>query len=446
MSDAALRCPYLFRRRRGGPRHAPSPIAQEGGAALRWQPGVEVASGEAHRGPWRMNESDFRYVDDPAVAINDAGAVGVVWADQAAQDIFFQLFEPDGTARLPEAVNVSASPEIFSWLPKMAISPDDPDRIYILWQEIVFSGGSHGGEIFFARSIDGGRSFSAPINLSDTPAGAGKGRLTRDFWHNGSHDLTLGANGEIYAVWSEYEGALRFSRSEDGGESFSEPLHLAGSFAEPARAPSLAAGAGGDLHLAWTVGEDRGGDVYLARSLDGGRTFGPHRKVAPGDGHAEGPKIAVDAAGTLHLVYAESPRGPLDRYHILYTRKAAGVDDVEAPRRIAGPQGRWQSANFPEVGLGAEGEIYVIWELFSQPVAFPEGLGFTVSVDGGQRFAPSGTIPGSADAALGTGGGRQGLLMQKLAANSRGEVAVVHSTFLEGERSHVWLFRAQRPR
>ena len=36
---------------------------------------IEIASGGAFRGPWRMNESEFHYVDDPTVAISEQGHV-----------------------------------------------------------------------------------------------------------------------------------------------------------------------------------------------------------------------------------------------------------------------------------------------------------------------------------------------------------------------------------
>jgi hypothetical protein len=49
---------------------------------------IEVAAGNAHRGPWRMNDSEFDYVDDPTVAMTNDGYVGVAWADQARQNIF----------------------------------------------------------------------------------------------------------------------------------------------------------------------------------------------------------------------------------------------------------------------------------------------------------------------------------------------------------------------
>lgn len=167
----------------------PSPVLYAKMRTLTWQERILTASGGGYQGPWRMNASVYDYVDDPAAAIDEQGSIGVVWADQARKDLFFQRFSPDGRPQLPEAVNVSNTPAIFSWLPNLVMTSGDPQDIYVLWQEIIFSGGSHGGDILFARSTDGGRTFRAPLNLSNDLAGSGKGRLTKDYWHNGSLDL-----------------------------------------------------------------------------------------------------------------------------------------------------------------------------------------------------------------------------------------------------------------
>ena len=102
------------------------PAAAESGKrgtpGVSWEERQRLASGEAYQGPWRMNESDFRYVDDPTVAFADGGEVAVAWVDQAAKDIFFQVYAPDGKARFEKPVNVSRSPGIFSWLPRLAIA------------------------------------------------------------------------------------------------------------------------------------------------------------------------------------------------------------------------------------------------------------------------------------------------------------------------------------
>ncbi len=422
------------------------PQAAAGSAGVTWREPIEVARGPAYRGPWRMNDSEFHYVDDPTVAVDDTGRIAVVWANQMRQDIFFQAYDAAGEATVPEPVNVSRSPDVFSWLPRVAIPTGDPGRVYVLWQEIIFSGGSHGGEIFFARSIDGGRSFESPVNLSGTIAGDGKGRLSSRRWDNGSLDLAVGPDGGIHAAWTEYEGGLWFSRSTDHGASFSQPVRLAGGGdAKPARGPALAVDAAGAVYLAWTVGEDRAADIHLARSVDQGRSFSEPQIVSPGDGHADAPKLAVDGRGTVHLVYAESPAGPFERYHIRYTRSADGGTTFEAPRKISSPHSeQFESVSFPDLSLDGADNPYVVWELFPGRGHRPQGLGFAYSSDGGRTFTSPTIVPGSVDPALGVNGSQQGLLMSKLAVNGAGAVAVANSTFKRHEASHIWLFRGQR--
>lgn len=412
---------------------------------VSWDARIVVAAGAGRRGPWRQNESDFRYVDDATVAITERGVVGVAWADQARKDIFFQFYEPDGKPRLESPVNVSRSPRSFSWLPRIVMSPRDADEVQVLWQEIVFAGGSHGGEIFHARSLDGGRTFTEPVNLSRTTGGAGKGRLTKTVWHNGSLDLVMGGEGNLYAAWTEYEGALRFSRSTDRGASFSAPLHIAGGRGEPpARGPALAVDATGAVFLAWTVGEDPAADIYFAKSTDRGRSFGKPRPVRRSQGHADAPKIAVDGKGVVHLVYAESPTGMFRGHHILYTRSGDGGDSFEEPRAISGgPPGGFDHEHFPMLGLDGAGNLYVVWELFTRGVFHPRGLAFSFSSDGGRSFAAPAVIPDSVPAEGGVNGSQQGLLMRKLAVNPAGAIALANSTFWRDERSEVWLMRGR---
>lgn len=402
---------------------------------LSWHGTTEVAAGRAERGPWRMNESRFDYVDDPSVALDDRGEAAVVWVDQARKDVFFQRFSATGAKR-GEPVNVSRSPAVFSWLPRVALSPRDAGKVFVLWQEIIFSGGSHGGDILFARSEDGGKTFSRPLNLSNSIAGDGKGRISRDFWHNGSLDLAVGADGTIYAAWTEYEGALWFSRSSDDGRRFSPPMRVAGSGDKPARAPALAAGPDRALYLAWTVGEDSAADIHVAASTDGGSRFSEPRVVAPSPGYSDAPKLAVDPRGTLHLVYAESSGGPFWPSRIRYTRSSNGARTFETPREISA-----SGAGFPALSVNANGNLYVLWELFRDPRGYPRGLALAISRDGGRSFSAPAVVPGSMDPAGGMNGSNQGLLMRKLAVNGRGAVAIVNSSLKPNERSRVWLIR-----
>jgi len=411
-------------------------VAAQAAEPLSWHGSAEIAAGSAERGPWRMNESRFDYVDDPSVALDERGEAAIVWVDQARKDVFFQRFSAEG-ARLGEPVNVARSPAVFSWLPRVALSPREPRKVFVLWQEIIFSGGSHGGDILFARSEDGGKTFTRPLNLSNSLAGDGKGRISEHIWHNGSLDIAAGADSAVYAAWTEYEGALWFSRSGDGGNSFSPPRRIAGGGSEkPARAPSLALGPERAVYLAWTVGEDNAADIRVARSADGGASFGEPRIVAPSPGYSDAPKLAVDPPGALHLVYAESSGGPFTPSRIRYTRSADGGRTFEPPREISAP-----GAGFPALSVDAKGNLYVLWELFSDPRGYPRGLALAVSRDAGRSFTPPAVVPGSIDPAGGWNGSNQGFLMRKLAVNGRGAVAIVNSSLKPNERSRVWLIR-----
>ncbi|HEV7814160.1 MAG TPA: sialidase family protein [Janthinobacterium sp.] len=411
---------------------------------MRWDGATEIATGRGEKGPWQQNDSRYDYVDDPAVAIDAGGAIAVAWADQKSKDVFFRKYSRDGEHE-GTAINVSHSPDTFSWLPRLAAAPDNPNTIFMLWQEIIFSGGSHGGDILFARSEDGGASFSAPLNLSNSIGGDGKGRLKREVWSNGSLDLAIGADGAVLAAWTEYHGALWFARSDDKGKTFSPPRQVAGSHAQPARGPSLAIGPNRTVYLAWTVGELAAAAIRVTQSADGGAIFGAPVLVGAGTGYADAPKLAVDAGGALHLVYAESDSGPFGRYRIRYAQSAGGALKFSAPRDIA-PAATGAGAGYPSLAIDGGGRLCAIWEVFPDASPHPRGLAFTVSSDHGRSFAPPAMVPGSQDPAGGSNGSHQGLLAKKLALDRDGRIAIVNSSLKQDERSRVWLMRGQLPR
>jgi len=393
-------------------------------AELAWQPSMEIASGRGERGPWQQNESRYNYVDDGSVALDERGGIALVWVDQGRKDVFFQRLKADGSKE-GAAVNVSRSGDTFSWLPRVAIAPGDARKIFILWQEIIFSGGSHGGEMLFSRSLDGGATFTPPLNLSNSVAGDGKGRINPELWHNGSYDLVVGADGSVLAAWTEYEGALWVARSSDG-ERFPAPLKIAE--AKPARGPSLAAGKSG-VYLAWTVGDDESADIRVARSRDGGASFEAPRLVERTKAYSDAPKLALEG-DLLHLVFAEGRR-------IRYTRSSDHGASFARPRDLVG-----RDAGFPSLAVDGQGGVYVTWERFADHRYRPRGLGFAVSRDSGKTFSHVDVLPGTVDPTGGWNGSHQGLLMKKLAVNRQGGIALINSALKDGAGSRVWLLRA----
>jgi hypothetical protein len=411
-------------------------------AEIAWQAPLDVVRGPGERGAWQQNQSRYDYVDDPSVAWSRQGELAMAWVDQRRKAVLLQRYSADGKALLPTPVDVSRRPETFSWLPRLAWAPDDAGQLHVLWQEIIFSGGSHGGEILFAVSRDGGRSFAAPVNLSKSRAGDGKGRIDRDTWHNGSLDIAVAPGGQVFAAWTEYDGRLWLVRSADGGRSFTKPHLVAGEPpARPARAPALAIGPDHAVILAWTTGDDHAADIWVARSSDGGKSFPAPRPTAMTAGYSDAPKLAFDARGTLHLVHAESRGGPFRPSSIEHLRSTDGGRSFGPASDISSPlPAGYAGAAFPALGIDARGRVVVMWELLRGSTRSPYGLAMAVSEDGMQFGVPQ-LIPGSADPGGGINGSTQGLLMSKIAVRADGEVAVVNSAVKVGSHSRIWLLR-----
>jgi hypothetical protein len=372
------------------------------------------------------------------------GANGILysaWVDQTKKDVLFQRLDFGGRA-LDAPINISRSPDTFSWLPRIATVPGQPLVVLVLWQEIIFSGGGHGGDMLLARSVDGGASFGPPLNVSASIGGDGKGRINKEIWDNGSQDIIAGPHGVVHLAWTEYDGQLWSARSLDAGKSFSAPRQIAGSGKLPARAPSLALAPDGKLYLAFTTGEDPASDIQLMQSTDQGATFSAPRSVEKTSGYSDAPRLAVSQDGTLHLAWAESAGGPFERSRIRYTRSPDAGQSFEASRELpAGGTGDFSSA-FPE--LAVEGKrVLLLWETLPGKSRPSRGLGMAISSDGGDRFDSSFIVPDSRDPAGGNNGSAQGLLMKKLALDAQGRIAIVNSAMREGQGSRVWLLRGR---
>jgi hypothetical protein len=399
------------------------PVRSAPGAnAVAWLPALTIASGGGIKGPWRQNDSHYDYVDDATVAFTQEGRLAVAWVDQRRKEVLLRVFAADGGARTTP-VEVSRSPATFSWMPRIAAG--EPGTLHLLWQEIIFSGGSHGGDILFARSTDGGRSFSRPLNLSRSQGGDGKGRLDRDTWSNGSLDLAARPDGSVFAAWTEYDGALWLARSRDGGRSFAPPQRIAGDDARPARGPSLALGSGGRVVLARTVGEDPDADIRVSQSLDDGASFGPRRLIGARLARADAPRLALDGDGRLHLVYMEQvgKQPPVIRH----ARTEGPSLAFGAPRTLSASG---EAASSPQLAVDGQGRVHIAWETARGLRIFQDGVASVPhsGLDAGARM-----------------GSQQGLLGKKLAAG-QGMIVLANSSLAPGRGSRVWLMRGRLPR
>jgi hypothetical protein len=171
------------------------------------------------------------------------------------------------------------------------------------------------------------------------------------------------------------------------GASWSKPTRLTDREGLHHGYVALAAAPDGSVYATWLDGRERNGgvmDVFLARSSDGGKTFGKNIRVGQRASYACRPAVAVTADGAVHVAW----RGH-DTSHVrdifLATSRDGGQSFSEA--RCISPDG-WRPGDTPRSGpaLAASGsDLHLAW--FSE--GQKPGIRWTLSFDSGKTFAPA---------------------------------------------------------
>jgi hypothetical protein len=177
----------------------------------------------------------------------------------------------------------------------------------------------NGTNVMFARSTDGGQTFSAPLRINDDPVNPNK-------WHIFG-TLSVAPNGRIDVVWLDSRNAannidmqLFYSYSTDGGVSWAPNIPVSNSFNPQAGYPNnqkigdyitiVSDATGGNVAYAATfnVNPNAGGgheqDVYYVRvSPSGGSTPTPTPTASPT------PTATATATATVTATATATPTG-----------------------------------------------------------------------------------------------------------------------------------------
>jgi hypothetical protein len=227
-----------------------------------------------------------------------------------------------------------------------------------------------GGHVVLQKSLDEGRSWSAPVTINATPeaiAADGEGRPK----------IVVTPDGAVLVSWTKplskpYSGDVRLARSEDGGASFSAPLTVHRDRQEIThRFDALTVGRDGRVYVTWIDKRDleiakaekkayRGAAIYAAVSDDGGRSFQPEVKVA--DHSCECCRIAtaIDKDGAPLLLWRHVFE-PNERDHAIVKLKADG--SPEGVERATFD--RWKidacPHHGPSLAVAADGTRHAVW-------------------------------------------------------------------------------------
>lgn len=316
----------------------------------------------------------------------DGDTVVVVWAASApsatigATDAFAAISRDRGrTFGPPVRVNegdgdVRASGE---QPPRVAVREagrsGPPRDIVVSWVST-----RDGATIRFARSADGGRTFSASRAVS--PPGAPGTR--------GWHAMTIDARGTVEIVWLDHRdmapsptrSAAAVHGARDGAMMAQQSgLYLArvtaGGVQPEQRVTTgvcyccktaVAAPRDGSILAAWRhvyPGNIR--DIALARAPDG-RTFSAPVRVSADQWQLhgcpdDGPAIAVDAANRTHVVWPTLEQtGGHDGDATMSLFYAMSIDGTSFTPRARLPTGG--AAHHPHVAIARDGSLAVVWD------------------------------------------------------------------------------------
>lgn len=244
--------------------------------------------------------------------------------------------------------------------------------------------------VLLRHSTDG-TNFSAPVRVNDRD---GDGAVRNEnppkvaVAPNGDVYVCWASERE------RWKGDIRFARSTDGGKTFSKALTLnsdAGGAPTGHAFQSLTVDKQGRIYVAWIDErakrkEDRGAEIWLAVSSDRGKTFAADHRILTDVCECCRTNLQVDAAGTLYLSYRIVPRsGPMYRDTVV----ARSQDGGKTFSTALASADKWEIAGCPVAGpsfsFGNANNLTAVW--FMGDSQRP-GLYYATSADKGASFAP----------------------------------------------------------
>lgn len=233
--------------------------------------------------------------------------------------IFFTMSRDFGVTwdNMPRTRNLSNSPgEAFG--PSLAVSRNVKLRVYVSYHD-----NSNGTTQAYLISTKKKTKFRAPLNLTPHNGGAFAPRVALD------------SNETVNIVWGDTKNGaaakVLFVRSTDLGLSFNEPLDVSRS-SGVAFDPEIAIDSSNAINVAWQDTAPGTSVVRFSRSTDGGLTFSDPKQVSTGSGNATEAAIATDSAGRISIVWVDDSAGHAEAY---YARSTDGGTSFSDPADVS---------------------------------------------------------------------------------------------------------------
>lgn len=371
-------------------------VSEDGGASWTRNllPGFPGDTRAPKGVPGKDNLHGFGYCGDSVIAFGPDGSVyyaGIAFHPPPAYNVaLFVAKSTDGGHTWPQVsfVNYGASTVVFNDKEWIAVDPQT-GALYITWTLFSFVPVDpldlSKGDIMFAKSTDGGKTFGKPVKLSTVP------------FNQGSVPVVT-PTGDIVVLWNQFDGedtsTLVSARSSDGGTTWTKPTSIAVATPLPsplpnsnfrtALLPGFAVDTSGGpnagaLYAVWNDYATEDSEVLLSVSRDGGATWEAPVVVNSGGNGTDQfmPWVAVDTLGRVQVGYLDRRDDPENRvYHFYVSTSVDGGRTFTDQRMSDAPSdpfagdskdalGRTQSqlfiGDYLVVAAGPDGSTYSIW-------------------------------------------------------------------------------------
>jgi hypothetical protein len=140
-----------------------------------------------------------------------------------------------------------------------------------------------------------------------------------------------------YAVWSageEEDRYIFFSRSTDGGNTFSSPLSISGKSRTPVFNPEVSS-SGNNIYVVWQGQSENGNqDIFMRKSVDYGSSFSGVENLSNDPGGSGNPQVTING-NTTHVTWEGTTPG---NNYIFYSKSDDG-SKFDSPQKIGDNKG-----------------------------------------------------------------------------------------------------------
>ena len=178
-------------------------------------------------------------------------------------------------------------------------------NINVAWQDYRKSQ----ADIYFSKSIDGGKTFLRNVKVTDEFGSAGQLYPS----------MAIGPDNVIHLAWHDHRKGnadIFYANSTDDGQSFSQNVKITDDTTDAHQFnPSLTVDQNGHIFIAWHDLRNSGqADIYFGKSIDGGQTFAPNIQVSddPSKAFQFHPSIQITHTGIIGIVWEDKRRGNFD--------------------------------------------------------------------------------------------------------------------------------------